>query len=87
MASPLQTGKQSVKLAAKGARVSRIRRDPPPIAKPEVIRDRDEVDQRTVVFGVLAFTLAIMVIVLGISAYAGWSPRQVTLEVDDRGGL
>ena len=47
--------------------------------------DRDEVDQRNVVIGVLAFTLAILVAIVGLSAYGGWSPRQVTLEVDDSG--
>lgn len=78
MASPLHTGKQSVKLAAKGVRVSRIRRDPPPIAKKIVVPDRDERDERTVVIGVLAFTLAVIIIIIGFGSYTGWTPRDYT---------
>ena len=85
MASPLNTGKQPIKLGPNGVRVSRIRRDPPPVAKKTVVPDRDELDERSVVIGVLAFTLAILVAIVGLSAYGGWSPRQVTLEVDDSG--
>ena len=85
MSAPLQNGKQPVKLGPNGVRVSRIRRDPPPIARKTVVPDRDETDQRAVVIGVLAFTLAILVAVIGISATSGWSLRQVTLEVDDSG--
>ena len=70
MASPLQTGKKSVNLAAP-VRVSRIRRDPPPIAKKIVERDPDERDARVVVIGVVAFALAIFIITLGFSAYQG----------------
>ncbi len=58
MASPLQTGKQSVNLAASGARVSKIRRDPPPVVKTIVVRERDERDARIVVIGVVTFALA-----------------------------
>ena len=50
-----------------------------------MVPDRDETDQRAVVIGVLAFTLAILVAIIGISATSGWSLRQVTLEVDDSG--
>ena len=85
MSAPLQSGKQPIKLGPNGVRVSKIRRDPPPIAKKIVVPDRDEMDQRAVVIGVLAFTLAILVAIVGISTYGGWSPRQVTLEVDDSG--
>jgi hypothetical protein len=78
MAKPLSTAKQSVELASGGVRVSKIRRDPPPATKQTVIPDRDERDERSVIFGVLAFTLAIMVIIIGLSAYNGWTPRQYT---------
>ena len=87
MARPLQTSKQAVNLAASGARVSKIRRDPPPKVKEVTIADRDERDARIVVIGVIAFTLAVLAVIIGLAAYKGWSPRQVTLEVDDRGGL
>ena len=57
MAAPLKSGKQSVNLAGP-VRVSRIRRDPPPIAKKIVERDPDERDTRVVVIGVVAFAIA-----------------------------
>ncbi len=78
MAAPLQTSKPTVNLAARGARVSRIRRDPPPKVKEVTIADRDEHDQRIVVIGVLAFTLAIVVIIFFVGTWAGWSPRHYT---------
>ena len=56
MTKPLQSGKQAVDLAGKGARVSRIRRDPPPKVKEKEV-DLDVVDRRDVIIGVLAFAL------------------------------
>ena len=82
MASPLQTGKQSVDLAASGARVSKIRRDPPPLVKTIVVRDRDERDARMVVIGVVAFALALVIIALGFTGAAGWSPRDYTIHIE-----
>jgi hypothetical protein len=90
MASPLNSGKQPVTLAphgAPGARVSKIRRDPPPVARKTVIPDRDHRHSRTVPIGILAFALAIVIIVIGIGSFAGWSPSQYTLVVKDSGGL
>ena len=81
MARPLQTGKQSVNLAAGGVRVSKIRRDPPPAVKEVVVRDPDERDQWTVVVGVLTFALAIFVIILASASYAGWSPSQYIVQL------
>ena len=84
MASPLQTGKKSVNLAPSGApgpRVSKIRRDPPPAVKELAVRDPDERDQRDVVIGVLAFALAIFVILLSVAAYSGWSPRAYVVQM------
>lgn len=75
MASPLQIGKQSVDMAGRAVRVSRIRRDPPPVVKQKPPRDPDERDARTVIIGILTFALALFVIVIAISSYAGWSPR------------
>ena len=74
MASPLKTGKQSVSLDAKGPRVSRIRRDPPPVLKEIPVKDRDEVDRWAVGVGVIVFALAIMVVLIGFSSMIGWSP-------------
>ena len=87
MASPLHTGKQPVKLAADGSRVSRIRRDPPPVAKQTVVPDRAELDRRTVPIGILAFAVAIVIAIIGLGSFAGWSPSQYTVNVADRGGL
>lgn len=82
MASPLQTGKQSVNLAADGARVSKIRRDPPPAARKTVVPDREVVDRRAVTIGILAFALALVVIIIGFASWAGWSPKQYTIRIE-----
>jgi hypothetical protein len=79
MASPLKAGKQTVDLAE--PRVSRIRRDPPPAVRKTVVPDREEVDRRAVAVGILAFALAILAVIAGVSSYNGWSPSEVTLEV------
>ena len=81
MAKPLQTGKQSVNLAAKGVPGSRIRRDPPPVAKPIVVRDRDELDRRNAAIGIIAFALAIVAAIVGISSYNGWSPSEMIVHM------
>ena len=82
MAKPLQSGKQSVNLATSGPRVSRIRRDPPPkVVEKEV--DVDAVDREDVIVGVLAFTLALFVIILAVGSDAGWSLRQYTLDLSE----
>ena len=84
MASPLQTGKQPVNLASSGSarpRGSRIRRDPPPAVKEKVVLDPEERDQWAVVVGVLAFALAIFVLVLAFSSYSAWSPSEYSIEV------
>ena len=82
MAQPLQTGKQAVDLASASAapRVSKIRRDPPPVVKEKIV-DLEEHDQWTVTVGVLAFALAIFVIILGVGSYLGSSPAGHTIEV------
>ena len=81
MARPLQTGKQSVNLAAGGVRVSKIRRDPPPAVKEKLVVAPDERDRQDVVVGVLAFALAIFVILLAFASYSGWTPRQYTVQL------
>ena len=82
MAAPLPTGKQSVNLAG-GVRVSRIRRDPPPVAKKASEREQDDRDETAVIVGVIAFALAIFVIILAFSSYHGWSPGQYTVNLND----
>ena len=63
MTRPLSTGKQSVNLASGEVRVSKIRRDPPPVVKEKLVVIPDERDRRDVIIGVLAFALAIFVII------------------------
>lgn len=69
MASPLKTGKQSVKLGAP-VRVSRIRRDPPGRV-PEKTERMDPAEREiwTVVIGVIAFALAFAIIIIAVSDY------------------
>lgn len=76
MASPLTTAKPSVSLASNGVRVSKIRRDPPPPVQDLTVPDPDQRDARTVIVGILTFTLALLVIGIAISSYLGWSPRE-----------
>ena len=78
MAKPLKAGKQSVDLGAPDVRVSKIRREPKPVLKEIVVRDRDEDNRRMVMFGVILFALALFVITLGFASYSGWTPRQYT---------
>ncbi len=82
MTRSLPTGKQSVNLASPGVRVSKIRRDPPPVVKEKALRHPKEQERRDVVIGVLAFALAIVVIALAFASYSGWSPRQYTVHVE-----
>jgi hypothetical protein len=81
MASPLATGKQTVNLASKGVPGSRIRRDPPPKVKEVPLRDPEERDRRDAVIGILIFALALVVIIIGVSSFAGWTPRSYTVEL------
>ena len=81
MAAPLKPGKATVDLAATGPRVSKIRRDPPPVRKPLTIEDRDDRDRRWAAIGIVAFTLAIVIVVIGIGSYNGWSPSQHTVSI------
>ena len=81
MARPLKAGKQTVDMAAPAVRGSRIRRDPPPKLKEISIHDRDEHNRRMAMIGVAAFTIALMLILAGVSAWTGWSPRQYVVEM------
>ena len=82
MASPLPTGKKAVNLAGTGPRVSRIRRDPPPVVKAVPVRDIEGHDRRNAIIGVVTFALALFVILVGFSSVSGWSPREYTLRFD-----
>ena len=83
MASPLKRGKQAVDLATKEVRVSRIRRDPPPVVKELVVRDRNESDRINAIIGIVTFALALFVILLGVSSWTGWSPTQYTIHINN----
>ena len=81
MAKPLSTGKQSVDLASAGPRVSKIRRDPPPVARKTVVPDREAVDRRAVAIGIVAVALALAIIIVGLASYNGWSPSDQVVRV------
>jgi hypothetical protein len=81
MAAPLKSEKQSVNLASPD-RVSKIRRDPPPLVKKVEIKDPEARDAQTVVIGVIAFALALFIVMLGVSTYSGWSPSDYNVEVN-----
>ena len=83
MAKVLPTSKQSVDLASSGQKISRIRRDPPPPVKPIEAIDIEERESWTIAIGVMSFALALFVIVLGLSAAAGWSPSQYSLNLKE----
>jgi hypothetical protein len=82
MAAPLKTGKHSVKLGAP-VRVSKIRRDPPPVVKKVEVRDPEERETQMVVVGVVGFALAVFIVVIGFSNYGGWSPSDYSIEVNN----
>lgn len=83
MASPLSTRKASVDLAGEGVRVSKIRRDPPPVARKTVVPDREIVDRRAVAIGILVFALALVVVIIGVASWTGWSPAQHTIYIKE----
>ena len=82
MASPLQSRKSSVNLAAPTVRVSRIRRDPPPKPAKIDIVDTEENEQWALAIGILAFALAIVVVIFAFGTYSTWSPSEYTIEVN-----
>ena len=82
MSKPLNPGKKPVALNG-GARVSRIRRDPPPKAKEISVSDLEERDARIVAVGVVAFAIAIVAIIIGFASWTGWSPSQHRIHIVD----
>ena len=81
MNRPSKLTKKTVELRTEAPR-SRIRRDPPPVVKDKVYVSPDERDRWVVTVGVLAFALALFVIVIAASSYAGWSPAQYNVQVN-----
>ena len=83
MSKPLKPGKSTVELVAGAARPSRIRRDPvrQTVVKPTELADISERDRLAMIVGLVTFGLAIMVLVIAIGSYAGWSPSQYTVEL------
>ena len=63
------------------ARVSRIRRDPPPVVKEKVV-DVEGRDRLDAAVGILAFAFALFALGFAVASYAGWSPRQYTVHVN-----
>lgn len=82
MASPFQTRKSTVDLAAPVVRVSRIRRDPPLKVKEVTLAEIKERDARSIVIGIIVVALTVFVILIGFTNVAGWSPSQVTIHIE-----
>lgn len=87
MAAPLPTAKKPVDLAqGGGVRVSRVRRDPPPKVKDKSLT-RAELREReawTVAIGITAVALALFVILVAVSRWAGWSLSDYEIIIRDR---
>ena len=81
MANVTHSRKTSVDLATPVTRVSRIRRDPPPVVKKVSAADIREREARTVVIGIITMTLASLVVLFGVSNATGWSPSQYTINL------
>lgn len=83
MAAPLKSSKSTVNLASGEVKVSRIRRDPPPKPVREMtLRERNERDMRIAIVGILAFAVGTFAILLAISHFTGWSPRDVVIRIE-----
>ena len=82
MAATLPT-KTTVDLAASGTRVSRIRRDPPPVVKEVSAVDIGQRESWAIAIGVVSFALALFVVVLAISSAAGWTPSQYSVNIKE----
>ena len=70
-------------MAAPVVRVSRIRRDPPPPVKVVTAAEIKERDARNTVIGILAFALAVFVVLMGVSNASGWSPGQYRIVIEE----
>lgn len=85
MARPLRTDKQTVDLRAAGPKVSRIRRDPPPPPprkiSPSELRSREA---RIILVGLIASGLILVILLVQIGRWAGWSPADYTIVFDGR---
>jgi hypothetical protein len=81
VASPLNSRKKTVDLAAPVVRVSRIRRDPPPKVKEVTAVEVKEREAWTVAIGIATFALALFAILFVVSDAAGWSPSQYTITI------
>ena len=83
MARPLRRDKGTVDLSAGPERVSRIRRNPPPPpprkVSPSELRAREA---RIIVVGLVAFGLAIWVILFQLAQYSSWSPGDYQIVID-----
>ena len=85
MAQPLPVRKKAVDLATGPRKLgSRIRRAPPP--KPEKKLSAAELREREawmMTTGMLAMAVALMVILLAVARWGGWSPADYQVEVSE----
>jgi hypothetical protein len=84
MAGSLDTNKKSVNLASAGPRVSRIRRDPPPVVKEKVVDQADR-DEWAALVGVVSFALALVVIIFGFASAQSEAAKERRIEVTIEG--
>jgi hypothetical protein len=86
MARPLASGKKAVDLASGPRKLgSRIRRAPPP--KPEKKLSAAELRDREawlIGTGMLAFAIALAVILIAVGRWAGWSPADYEILIRTR---
>jgi energy-converting hydrogenase Eha subunit H len=85
MASPRPARKSAVDLGAPAARVSRIRRDPPPKVKEISAAELKERQALAIVLGVTLFAFALFIALVGISKATGWSLSEYRIELREDG--
>jgi len=81
MAVTFKARKQTVDLAAPRIAGSRIRRNPPPPPGKPPVLDREDREKLGTTFGVLGVALALVVVILAVGIYAGWSPREYEVHI------
>jgi hypothetical protein len=80
MAAPLPSRKNTVDLTARGVRVSRIRRDPPPKPVKELTREQIRARElRAMVIGITALTFSLLVVFWQLAQLSGWQPAPITI--------
>jgi hypothetical protein len=78
------SSKQTVDLSRAPAKVSRIRRDPPPPPARKVMPSELRASEaKVIVVGLTVFGLAIAILLFQAARWAGWSPADYTIVIRD----